>query len=70
MCRSILSVRKMLTAAAAVAGTLAFVAPAQAATAAPERVCGFWEDHQYAFYNHCGDSRILIRINQHGGRRP
>ena len=54
-----LAMKRMLTAALAVAGTLVFAGPAQAANP-----CGYWETSASgANYNHCGTTTILIRVD-------
>jgi len=59
-----LNVKKMLTAAVAVAGTLVFFSPAQASAATP---CGYWETSASGGnYNHCGSTNILIRVDLAG----
>ncbi|MBP2326931.1 hypothetical protein JOF56_007316 [Kibdelosporangium banguiense] len=59
-----LTVKRLLTAVVAVAGTLVFASPAQAAVPIP---CGYWETSASgANYNHCGSTTILIRVDLSG----
>jgi Family of unknown function (DUF6355) len=58
----VLTVKRMLTAVLAVAGTLVFVNATQAA--AVPAPCGYWETSESGGnYNHCGTSTILIRVD-------
>ncbi|WP_344885093.1 DUF6355 family natural product biosynthesis protein [Allokutzneria multivorans] len=54
---------RLLTALAIVAAGL--VAPTATAAAEP---CGYWYDETYAYYSHCGPTKVKIDVDVAWGR--
>ncbi|TDP97761.1 hypothetical protein EV186_103727 [Labedaea rhizosphaerae] len=62
--------RRMLTVTASVVVAVAgFVGTAQAGPASPSSVqtCGFYVSSATAWYNHCGTTNVLVRVDVAGG---
>ena len=61
--------RTLTVAASVVVGVVGLVGSAQAGTASPSSVhtCGFYVSSATAWYNHCGTTNVLVRVDVAGG---
>lgn len=55
-------------AASVVALSVAAAVPAVAESTIRDSPCGFYKTSNSAFYNHCGQTRVLIHLDEYNGK--